>query len=131
MKIALEEAGCGLEEVGFVHANGSGIPREDISEAKSIAQVFSNGSKRIPVIASKSVTGHLVDAVGTAELSLSLLALKRELLPPIANLEEPDPACDLNFVTQKPQGTKARTFLLHAFGLGGQSAALVVGRDEN
>lgn len=126
MKGALEEAECDPGDISFVHANGSGIPGEDISEARSIAQVFHNGSKRIPVTASKSVVGHLVDAVGTAELSLSLLALQRKLLPPITNLEEPDPACDLNFVTQNPQATKGLAFLLHAFGLGGQSAALVI-----
>lgn len=126
MKGALAEAECDLGEISFVHANGSGVPREDISEAKSIAQVFHNGSKRIPVIASKSVMGHLVDAVGTAELGLSLLALERKLLPPITNLEEPDPACDLNFVTRNPQATKGLAFLLHTFGLGGQSAALVI-----
>ena len=130
MKCALEEAECDLKEISFVHANGSGIPEEDILEAQSIAQVFSNGSKRVPVTASKSVTGHLVDAVGTAELSLSLLALGRKLLPPIANLEEPDPACDLNFVTQSPQTSKGQAFLLHAFGFGGQSAALVVGHGK-
>ena len=129
MKRALEEAECDLGEISFVHANGSGIPGEDIQEARSIARVF-DGSKRIPVIASKSVVGHLVDAVGTAELALSLLALQRKLLPPIVNLKDPDPACDLNFVTRNPQATKGLGFLLHAFGLGGQSAALVISRRE-
>jgi len=129
MREALQEAGCNLKEIGFVHANGSGVPEEDVSEAKSIARIFHNGASRVPVTASKSVTGHLVDAVGTAELSLSLLSLERGLLPPITNLEEPDPECDLNFVTGKPQPVRDGTFLLHAFGLGGQSAALVVRRD--
>jgi len=126
---ALEEAGRGLKEISFVHANGSGVPDEDVLESRSIAQIFCNGWKQIPVTASKSVTGHLVDAVGTAELSLGLLSLQRKILPPITNLEEPDPACELNFVKRKPQPLKGRghTFLLHTFGFGGQSAALVVG----
>lgn len=128
MKDALREAGRDLAEIGFVHANGSGIPEEDIREANSISRIFCNGSSRVPVTASKSVTGHLVDAVGTTELGLSLLGLERKLLPPIANLDEPDPECNLNFVTKKPQAMTACAFLLHAFGLGGQSAALVVGR---
>lgn len=130
IKQALKESGCDVGEISFVHANGSGVPQEDISEAGSIAQVFSNGLRRVPVTASKSITGHLVDAVGTAELSLSLLALGRKLLPPIANLEEPDPACDLNFVTRNPWPTEGHSFLLHAFGLGGQSAALVVRHEK-
>ena len=124
---ALGEAGRDLQEISFVQAHGSGVPEEDILEARSIAQIFCNGASRVRVTASKSVTGHLVDAVGTAELSLALLSLQRKLLPPIANLEEPDPACDLNFVTGEPQPFEGSTFLLHGLGLGGQSAALVVG----
>ena len=127
MKNALDEADCDLAEIGFVHANGSGLPEEDIHEAESIGRIFSNGSHQVPVTASKSVTGHLVDAVGTPELSLSLLSLQREILPPIANLDEPDPRCDLNFVKRKPEPLRSPAFLLHAFGFGGQSAALVVG----
>lgn len=129
MKDALDEANRDFRDISFVHANGSGVPDEDVSESKSIAQIFCNGWKQIPVTASKSVTGHLVDAVGTAELSLALLSLDRKLLPPIANLEDPDPACELNFVKSKPQAVKGNTFLLHTFGFGGQSAALVVGRE--
>lgn len=130
MKEALEEAGRDLKDIGFVHANGSGVPQEDVSEAKSIARIFCNGWKQIPVTASKSVTGHLVDAVGTAELSLALLSLQHDLLPPIVNLENPDPLCDLNFVKTKPGTFKSRTFLLHAVGFGGQSAAIVAGKDS-
>jgi len=127
MKNALGESGRELKEIGFVHANGSGIPEADISEAKSIARVFHNGASRVPVIASKAVTGHLIDAAGTTELSIALLAFHRKTLPPIANLKEPDPACDLNFVMNDSQPVKGDAFLLNAFGLGGQSAALVVG----
>ncbi len=123
---ALEESGRDPKDFGFIHANGSGIPEKDIEEAEAISKFFHNG-KKIPVTASKSVTGHLVDAAGTSELSLSLMALQKGWVPPIANLEEPDPACDLHFVMGKPQALKARTFLLQGFGFGEQSAALVVG----
>ncbi len=130
MQHALKEAGRDLKEISFVHAHGSGVPQEDVSEARSIAEIFSNGSSRVLVTASKSVTGHLIDAVGTTELSLALLSLQRKLLPPVANLEEPDPQCNLNFVTGKPEPIEGGSFLLHGFGFGGQSAALVVS-DEN
>lgn len=129
MKNALGESQHDLKGIGFVYANGSGIPEADISEAKSIARVFHNGASRVPVTASKAVTGHLIDAAGTAELSLALLAFERKTLPPIVNLEEPDPECDLNFVMKGPQPVRGEAFLLNAFGLGGQSAALVVGQN--
>jgi 3-oxoacyl-[acyl-carrier-protein] synthase II len=130
MTHALEEAQRDLREVSFVYANGSGLPEEDILEAKSIARVFQNGARQVPVTASKSVTGHLVDAAGTTELSLALLAFERKIIPPVVNLEEPDPECDLNFVIGAPRPVKGHTFLLNAFGFGGQSAALVVGNGE-
>lgn len=130
MQNALGESGCDLREIAFVYANGSGIPAEDVLESKSIAQVFCNGASRIPVTASKSVTGHLIDASGTTELSLALLASVRKMLPPVVNLEEPDPECELNFVMKTPQPVRGHAFLIHAFGFGGQSAALVVGNDR-
>ena len=131
MQEALKEAERDLREISFVHAYGSGVPEEDVTEARSIAQIFNNGVSRVPVTASKSVTGHLVDAVGTAELSLALLSLGRKILPPVANLDEPDPECDLNFVRKKPQALEdGQTFLLHSLGLGGQGSALVVSRNE-
>ena len=130
VKRALEEAGRGADEIDFVHAHGSGVREEDISEAKLIAGIFQSGSRRVPVTATKSVTGHLVDASGMTEASLALLALERNLIPPVVNLEEPDPECDLNFVTGAPQPVAARTFLVHGMGLGEQSAAVVVGRHE-
>ena len=128
MQAALRESGRSLKEIGFIFANGSGIPEDDVAEARSIARVFENGASRTPVTASKSVTGHLIDGAGTTELSLALLALEREILPSIVNLEEPDPECDLNFVMGKSQTVSARNFLLNASGFGGQSAALVVGK---
>ncbi len=126
MQNALADAGCDLKDIGFVHANGSGLPREDVQEAESIARIFSNGSRHVPVTASKSLTGHLVDASGASELGLSLLSLERQLLPPITNLDEPDPRCDLNFVRDTPQALGRPAFLVHTFGFSGQSAALVV-----
>ena len=130
MKRALEEADRAPKEIDFVFADGSGIPQNDILEAETIARVFQNGASRVPVTATKAVTGHLIDAAGTTELSLGLLALGRNTLPAVVNLEDPDPACDLNFVMGAPRSFSGHTFLLKASGFGGQSAALVVGNGK-
>lgn len=126
MKRALEEAQKDPREISFLHANGSGTPEEDRREADAVARVFNNGACRVPVTTTKPVTGHLIDAAGATEFALSLLALNRGLLPPVVNLREPD--CDLNFVMEKPCALDASSFMLHAFGMGRESAALVVGR---
>lgn len=129
MRNALEDSAREPGEIGFIHANGSGVPREDVEEAHSIARVFVNGAGRVPVTASKSLTGHLVDAVGTSELTLSFLSLREKTLSAITNLDEPDPACPLNFV-RSSQEIKKPSFLVNALGLGGQSASLVVVNHE-
>ncbi|MBI4115007.1 MAG: beta-ketoacyl-[acyl-carrier-protein] synthase family protein [Candidatus Omnitrophica bacterium] len=131
IKKAFEEAQRDVGEIGFIHAHGSGIPEEDILEAQAIARVLESYVEHIPVTASKSVTGHLIDAAGTTELSLSLLSLERGILPPIVNLEEPDPECDLNFVMAKPQRIEVSTFLLHSSGFGGQTATMVVSHGKS
>ncbi len=128
IKKALEEADRDERDIDFIHAHGSGVPEEDVSEARSLLEIFRNGSHRVPVIATKSVTGHLVDAAGVTELGLALFAFQSKLLPPVVNLEHPDPECELNFVLDRPKNVEARNFLLNTFGFGDQSAAMVVGR---
>jgi 3-oxoacyl-[acyl-carrier-protein] synthase II len=127
---ALEECEKTPGEVDFIHANGSGIPEEDVFEAESLERVFGSRIDETPVTATKSITGHLIDASGAPELCLALLALKRKVIPPVVNLEVPDPRCPLHFVKGKPLARPVRTVLLHAFGLGAESATLVVENDE-
>ncbi len=131
LRQALEESERAPKDIHFIHANGSGVPEEDIFEAESFTRVFGSGIDQIPVTATKSVTGHLIDASGAPELCLGLLALQNGVLPPVVNLEEPDPRCPLRFVKGKAAAVEAHTFLLHTFGLGAESAALVVGKNGN
>ena len=123
---ALNDASTSPSEIDFLIANGSGIPTEDIQEAEAVQSVFGNSLGRLRVTGVKPITGHLINGAGGVEIAAATLALQNGLIPPIANLETPDPACDLPFIQTKPDILEAETCLFNSFGFGGQHASLVV-----
>ena len=123
---ALEDSGLVPSDIGFILANGSGIPQEDVQEAFVIRTVFQDTMDQLRVTAVKPITGHLVYGAGGVEIVAGLMALNEGVIPPVANLETPDAACDLPFVRNEPESSKAKAFLLNSFGFGGQNASLVV-----
>ena len=78
------------------------------------------------VSATKSMTGHLLGAAGGVELAACALAIKHGVIPPTINLENPDPACDLDCVPNTAREKKVKTVLSNSFGFGGHNATLLV-----
>ena len=126
MTRAMDDAGVEDEDIDFLFANGSGIPQEDVQEASAVRHVFGKSLDRLRVTATKPITGHLIYGAGGVEMAAALLALKENVIPPLVNLENPDPDCNLPFVTEAPETRKVRAFLFNSFGFGGQNASLVV-----
>ena len=128
MMRAMETAEVEPSSIDFVMANGSGIPQEDVQEARAIEHAFGTSLGRLRVTGVKPVTGHLVYGSGAVEVAASILSLRELVIPPLMNLEAPDPACDLPFVTGKAEPLAVRHALLNSFGFGGQNASLVLRR---
>lgn len=126
MSRALEDARMDSSEVDLIVANGSGIPEEDVQEALALQSVFGSSLDRKLVTGVKPITGHLIYGAGGVEAAAGVLTLHESVVPPLANLENPDPECDLPFVTEKPRPFESRAILVNAFGFGGQNAALVL-----
>ena len=129
MRAALADAGIAPEAVGHVNAHGTGTRLNDEVEAAAVRRVFAGSWQRLPVSATKSLTGHLIGAAGAVEAGACLLALVKGLLPPNPWLRKVAPGCELDHVT----GTAARAFdgeyaLSNSFGFGGQNASLVFRR---
>ncbi|MCS6927637.1 MAG: hypothetical protein NZ578_17235, partial [Candidatus Binatia bacterium] len=70
-------------------------------------------------------TGHLLGAAGGVEAIYSALALYHQCIPPTINYEEPDPACDLDYVPNVARRARIRVALSNSFGFGGTNACLV------
>lgn len=123
MRKALAAAELSGVDIGFVHAHATSTPVGDLLEAQAIRNVVGNG---VPVTSTKSMTGHLLGGAGALGAIVALQALRTGLLPGTLNLENPDPAIDLDLVRTTTAYTGPRAAISNAFGFGGHSAALVV-----
>ncbi len=127
---ALTEAICrsGLtaDDIKAVSAHGSSTPLNDASETKAIKQALGDAQARqTPVFGTKGLHGHALGATGAFEAALCCLAIERGVLPPTANLLNPDPDCDLDYVTEGPRPWTPGPILSNSFGFGGINSAIV------
>lgn len=130
MAAALRDAGRSPQEVDYINAHGTGTPLNDVSETRAIKRVFGRRAYRIPVSATKSMTGHMWGAAGSVEAIFTALSLYQGVLPPTINLEEPDAECDLDYVPLESRCQEIGLALSNSFGFGGVNVTLVLGRWE-
>jgi 3-oxoacyl-[acyl-carrier-protein] synthase II len=125
---ALRSARISPEEIGYVNAHGTGTPLGDPAETQAIRQAFGAHADKLAVSSTKSMTGHLFGAAGALEAIASALALRDQVLPPTINLEDPDPACDLDYVPLKTREASFEVAISNSMGLGGHNGAVVLRR---
>jgi 3-oxoacyl-[acyl-carrier-protein] synthase II len=125
MKHALEDAGLGMEEIGYINAHGTSTPLNDKSETAAIKTVFGEGAYNIPISSTKSMTGHLLGASGAVEAVFSILAIRESVIPATINYRTPDPECDLDYVPNQPREVQVEHVMSNSFGFGGHNATLV------
>jgi 3-oxoacyl-[acyl-carrier-protein] synthase II len=123
---AMADAGIAPDEVGYLNAHGTGTKLGDLAEARAIQDVFGKGCP--PISSFKALTGHLLGASGAVEAALTAVALARGVLPPTWNLDDPDPACDLDHIRKTPRTNPLEYAISNSFGFGGHNISLVLGR---
>jgi 3-oxoacyl-[acyl-carrier-protein] synthase II len=128
MEKALRSARVNPEDVDYINAHGSATPLNDPIETRSIKRVFKDHARRLAVSATKPVTGHLMGASGAIETVISALTLARQEIPPTINLEDPDEACDLDYVRGQARPYPVRAAVNLNAGFGGRYACLVLKR---
>jgi 3-oxoacyl-[acyl-carrier-protein] synthase II len=122
---ALEDAGVTPAEVDYVNAHATSTPVGDAAEAKVLALALGDEVKRVPVSATKSMTGHLLTGAAAIEAVACLAAIREGAIPPTINLDDPDPACDLRHVANVALEAKVRVAVSNSFGFGGSNACVV------
>jgi 3-oxoacyl-[acyl-carrier-protein] synthase II len=125
MRMAIRDARIRPEDVDTINAHGTSTVLNDATETVAIKAVFGEDAKKIPVSATKSMTGHLLGAAGSTEAIFTLLSIRDGILPPTINYEEPDPECDLDYVPNVARKSAIRIAMSNAFGFGGTNATLI------
>lgn len=124
MRLALKDAGIQPGEVGYINAHATSTMADAI-ETRAMKAVFGEAIGRIPVSATKSMTGHLLGAAGGIEAVFSILAIRDGVLPPTINLDTPDPLCDLDYVPHQARKAAVNVALSNSFGFGGTNATVI------
>jgi 3-oxoacyl-[acyl-carrier-protein] synthase II len=123
---ALAASGREPRDIGYVNAHGTGTPQNDRVEALSMARVF--GERGVLVSSTKSLVGHTMAAAGSVEAVATLLTLQHGLIPPTANLSDPDPDVPFDCIAQTARAVEVTAALSNSFGFGGQNVSLIFGR---
>ena len=124
MQLALKDGGLLPEEVSYINAHGTSTPINDPNETAAIKKVLGDHAYKIAVSSTKSMTGHLLGGSGGIESVASVLAVAHDRIPPTINLENPDPACDLDYVPHKSRQQTVEVALSNSFGFGGHNVTL-------
>jgi len=128
---AMDDANLAADEVDMISAFGSGIVGHDLSEARGIHAALGNRSCEIPTLAIKGSVGNNGAGTGAIDLSVAILCMKHQMIPPALNVEKVDPECGLNVVRGDPVDARLDAVVSVAYSLGGgQNAALVIKRME-
>jgi nodulation protein E len=128
MKQALADAGLNADDVDYINAHGTGTQANDVSETRAIRLAFGAQADRLAVSSTKSMHGHALGASGALELVAVIGALRDGVVPPTLNLDQPDPACDLDYVPNVARQTPVRAALSNSFAFGGLNAVLALKR---
>jgi len=127
---AMEDAGIGPQEVGYINAHGTSTPLNDASETAAIKRVFGDTAYKVPISSTKSMIGHALGAAGGMEAVACVQTMRTGIIHPTMNYTTPDPECDLDYVPNEARKQEVQYILSNSFGFGGQNACLVFGRYE-
>ncbi len=130
IKMALDESGVDSDDI-YINAHGTGTSLNDASETVAIKKALgTERAYKVSVSSTKSMTGHMLGAAGAVEAVISTLALRDGIVPPTINLDEQDPACDLNCTPNVAVERKLDLCLSTSLGFGGHNACVAIKRAE-
>lgn len=128
MRNTLKDAGLSPEAVDYINAHGTSTEIGDKIETRAIKRLFGDHAYKVAISSTKSMTGHLLGGAGGLEAAITVLAIRDQIAPPTANLEQPDPECDLDYVPLQARPMKIEHALSNSFGFGGTNGSLIFKR---
>ncbi len=131
MKLALSDAGIAPADIDYINAHGTSTKMNDALETAAIKTVFGERAYEIPVSSTKSMTGHLLGAAGGVEAVFCVKAIEDQFVPMTVGYQDPDPECDLDYVTEGGREKPLTYVLSDNLGFGGHNAVLIFKKAED
>jgi 3-oxoacyl-[acyl-carrier-protein] synthase II len=128
MHRALHDAGASEADVDYINAHGTSTDLNDRLETAAIKKCFGQRAGAIPISSVKSMIGHPQGACGAAGLAATVLLMQSGLVHPTINLDDPDPACDLDYVPHRARAHPVKIALCNCIAFGSKNSALVIRR---
>jgi len=130
IRAALADADLTYQDIDYISTHGTSTHENDSIETVAIKAVFQERAKQVPASSVKSMLGHLIGAAGAAELITCILAMRDSIVPATANLNDPDPQLDLDYVPNAPRPMPVNIAMNESFGFGGQNNVVVLRKYE-
>ncbi|MGJ3252194.1 MAG: beta-ketoacyl-ACP synthase II [Elainellaceae cyanobacterium] len=124
IQLALKDGGLLAEHVSYINAHGTSTPANDSTETAAIKTALGDAAYRVAISSTKSMTGHLLGGSGGIEAVATVMAIAHDQVPPTINLENPDEACDLDYIPNKSRHLPVEVALSNSFGFGGHNVTL-------
>ncbi len=128
MAMALQDAGMNPEDISYINAHGTSTPLNDRCETVAIKTVFGEHAGNLEISSTKSMTGHMLGGAGGIESVFTALTLYHGVIPPTINLDNPDPACNLDYVPNTARESKPTAAMSNSFGFGGTNGVIIMKR---
>src|SRR5579871_5758479 len=128
--LALENAGIGPGDVGYINYHGTSTRLNDRIETRAAKLAFNSHAYKLAGSSIKSLIGHPQGACGAAGVACTLLALRDGALPPTANIDEPDPECDLDYIPDLGRRKPLEWAVCNCIAFGSKNSALVLRKLE-
>ena len=126
MTMAVEDAGLTPADIDYINAHGTSTPVNDSSETNAIKIAFGDSAQRLKISSTKSMTGHLLGAAGAIEAIACAMAVKEDKIPPTIHYEQPDEACDLDYVPNQAVSCPVNAAISNSLGFGGHNATILL-----
>jgi 3-oxoacyl-[acyl-carrier-protein] synthase II len=126
IRAALKDAEMSPSDIGYINPHGIAVPDNDRGEVTALKLAFGEAVYRIPVSATKPLTGHTLGAGGALELIGCCLMMHHGFLHPTINLADSDPLCDLDFIPHVGRCQNVNAMMSLSFGFGGYNAACII-----
>jgi 3-oxoacyl-[acyl-carrier-protein] synthase II len=131
MELALKDAGLFPNQVSYINAHGTSTPANDVTETMAIEQALGQQASQVAISSTKSMTGHLLGGSGGIEAVATVMATATDKIPPTINLDNPDPACNLDYVPHHSRNQRVDVALSNSFGFGGHNVTLTFKKFES